>query len=41
MQRNTHSWSKETLDVRGHVRANGVPGGLTAVVIVMVTAQIH
>ena len=43
MQRNTHSWSKETLDVRGHVRANVTrlegPGGLTVVVIV--TAQIH
>ena len=28
-------------NVRGHVRAYGVRGGLTALVIVMVTAQIH
>ena len=37
--------SKGYLNVRGHVRANLMqvegPGGLTAVVIVMVTAQIH
>ena len=35
------SLPQDYLNVRGHVRANGVPGGLTAVVIVMVTAQIH
>jgi hypothetical protein len=35
------SLSEDYLNVRGHARENGVPGGLTAVLIVMVTAQIH
>ena len=35
------SLPQDYLNVRGHVSVNAVPGGLTAVVIVIVTAQIH